>query len=32
MIFVKTIPGMGRRTMKDNSGEGTFTYDVFDIL
>jgi hypothetical protein len=29
---VETIPGMGRRGIKENDGKGGFKYDIFDIL
>jgi hypothetical protein len=32
MISVETIPGMGRREIKENGGGGEFKYDIFDIL
>jgi hypothetical protein len=28
---VETIPGIGEREMKENSGRGEFKYDIFDI-
>jgi hypothetical protein len=32
MIPAETIPGMGEREIKKNSGGGEFKYDMFDIL
>jgi hypothetical protein len=32
MLSVETIPGMGRRGIKENGGGGKFNYDVFDIV
>jgi hypothetical protein len=33
MIFVETIPGIGgKESIKENSGRGSFKYDIFDIL
>jgi hypothetical protein len=29
---VETIPGMGRREIKENDRGGKFKYDMFDIL
>jgi hypothetical protein len=31
-IYVETIPGMGRRGIKENDGRSEFKYDIFDIL
>jgi hypothetical protein len=32
MIFSETVPGMGERGKKENSGQGKLKYDIFDIL
>jgi hypothetical protein len=32
MVSVETIPGMGGRGKKENSGRNEFEYDIFDIL
>jgi hypothetical protein len=32
MIPLETIPGMGRRGIKERGGRGEFKYDIFDIL
>jgi hypothetical protein len=32
MISVQTIPGMGRKGMKENGGGGEFKCDIFNIL
>jgi hypothetical protein len=32
MIPVETVPGMGRREIKENGEGDEFKYDIFDIL
>jgi hypothetical protein len=32
ILPVETIPGMGKRRIKENCGQGEFNYDVFDIF
>jgi hypothetical protein len=32
MISVETIPGGGRRGVKESGGRGEFKHDIFDLL